>query len=177
MSDNCCPAPRKLCDFLIVFRGYFFDFFFQISRIFLIILRCSWVKLSENVHFKTFLLTLIEKYSRTCDFCLITAERPVTSTCSRSHPICGDLAVVLILERGRLSKHHNIDIFSERNIGITLECNQTPFMIYGVDRTQVLIERGHWFQMHIILYRTEDQTCKLRCSRFSESRKYRDKWF
>ena len=101
----------------------------------------------------------------------------VTSTCSRPQPICGDLAVVLILERRRLSKHHNIDIFSERNIGITLECNETPFMIYGVDITQVLIERGHWFQMHIILYRSEDQTCKRRCSRFSESRKYRDKWF
>ena len=32
---------------------------------------------SENVHFKILLLTLIEKFSRMCDFCLITADRPV----------------------------------------------------------------------------------------------------
>ena len=59
------------------FQGVLFRFFLQISRIFLIILRCSWVNLSENVYVKILLLALIEKFSRTCDFCLITADRPV----------------------------------------------------------------------------------------------------
>ena len=77
MSDNCCPDPRKLCDFLKVFRGYYFDFSFKFHEFFLIIFRCSWVNLSENVYVKILLLTLIEKFSRTCDFCLITADRPV----------------------------------------------------------------------------------------------------
>ena len=33
--------------------------------------------LSENVDVKILLLTLIEKFSRTCDFCLIIADRRV----------------------------------------------------------------------------------------------------
>ena len=59
------------------FQGVLFRFFFQISRIFLIISRCSWVNLSENVYVKILLLALIEKFSKTCNFCLITADRPV----------------------------------------------------------------------------------------------------
>ena len=75
VSDNFFPALRKLCDFLRCFQGLF-RFFFQISRIFLIILRYSFGNLSENVYVKILSLTLTEKFSRTCDFCLIIADRP-----------------------------------------------------------------------------------------------------
>ena len=66
--------------FLQSVQGVLFRFFFQISRIFLIILRCSLGNHSENAYVKFLLLPLIEKFSRTCDFCLITANRPVHTT-------------------------------------------------------------------------------------------------
>ena len=59
------------------FQRVLFRIFFQISRIFQIFLWCSWGNLSENVYVKILLLTLIEKVSRKCDFCLIIADRPV----------------------------------------------------------------------------------------------------
>ena len=51
-----------------------------------------------------------------------------------------------------------------------LKCYQTQFMIDVVDLTQLLIESGHLFQMHII--DSNIKTCQLRA--FSESQKYRD---
>ena len=52
-------------------------FSFEISQICLIIFRYSRGNLSENFYVKILLFTLIEKFSRMCDFCLITADRPV----------------------------------------------------------------------------------------------------
>ena len=70
------PLPEN-CVIFSMFSGVLFQFFFQISQIFLIILRCSWGNLSENVYVKILLLTLTGKFSRTCDYCLIIAVRPV----------------------------------------------------------------------------------------------------
>ena len=76
-----CPiivvALPKNCVIFSMFSGVLFRFFCQISQIFLLILRCSWGNLSENVYVKILLLAPIEKFSRTCDFCLIIADRPV----------------------------------------------------------------------------------------------------
>ena len=66
MSDNCVISR--------CFHGVLFQFFFQIFDFFWIILRCSWGNLSENVYVKNVLLTLIDKFSRMCDFCLIIAD-------------------------------------------------------------------------------------------------------
>ena len=70
------PLPEN-CVIFSMFSGVSFQFFFQVSPIFLMILRCSWGNLSENVYVKILFLTLIEKFSKTCDFCLIIAARPV----------------------------------------------------------------------------------------------------
>ena len=32
VSDNCCPVPRKLCDFLNVFRGYYSIFLSNLTN-------------------------------------------------------------------------------------------------------------------------------------------------
>ena len=59
------PLPEN-CVIFSMFSGLLFRFFFQISRIY------------ENVYVKILLLSLFEKFSRTCDFCLmIIADRPV----------------------------------------------------------------------------------------------------
>ena len=87
---SCSP---KIVWFSQCFQRVLFRFFFNISRIFLIILRCSWGNLPENVYVKILLLTLIEKFPRTCDFCLIIADRQVhvgitLSTCPVNPSVC-----------------------------------------------------------------------------------------
>ena len=72
------PLPENWVIFSMFSGGIILIFFFQISRIFLIILRCSRVNLFDNVYVKILLLTLIKIFSRTCDFCLIIADRPVS---------------------------------------------------------------------------------------------------
>ena len=60
-----------------MFSGGIISIFFTNFTNFSNNLRCSWGNLSENVYVKILLLTLIEKFSRMCDFCLIIADRPV----------------------------------------------------------------------------------------------------
>ena len=113
------PLPENyvICQ---CFQGVLFRFFFQIARIFLIILRCSWVNLSVNVYVKILLLALIEKFSRTCDFCLIlncwqtsTGSRissDVKSTWQQPPPPLSGLIIQqrknIWLERSTFEIHH-----------------------------------------------------------------------